>query len=90
MNSPSAPPLSLHTVDFAKCWTPPQLVDLRDGPPLHGCRWSLDTDHRGLNKFQSSDDPNWHVFLGPLREAYHHILETGQSMSKLTILPRLN
>ncbi|KAF4988774.1 hypothetical protein FGRMN_9568 [Fusarium graminum] len=32
----------------------------------------LDTDHRGLNKFQSSDDPNFEKFLRQFRLALRH------------------
>jgi hypothetical protein len=36
---------------------------------------ALDTDHRGLNKFQSSDDPNWQIFLRVLHQARDHALQ---------------
>ncbi|KAI1391345.1 uncharacterized protein F4822DRAFT_182777 [Hypoxylon trugodes] len=50
------------------------IVSPGPGQPRHGKLLALDTDHRGLNKFQSHDDPNFHTFLMVLRQAYEYAL----------------
>lgn len=57
----------------------PQIVRPKQGLLRHGRVMTLDTDHRGLNKFQSSDDPNFQTFLKILWQAVDHALQTGMS-----------
>jgi hypothetical protein len=39
----------------------------------------MDTDHRGLNKFSSHNDPNYAVLRRVLRKAYDHAVPTQVS-----------
>jgi pimeloyl-ACP methyl ester carboxylesterase len=55
------------------------IVRPRNGQLRHGRLFAMDTDHRGLNKFQSHDDPNYQIFLRVLRQAYEHAVPTQTS-----------
>ena len=43
----------------------------------HGRTSTLDTDHRGLNKFQSHKDSNFIKFLRIMSEAVEYTRDTG-------------
>ncbi|KAI1104919.1 hypothetical protein F4804DRAFT_305447 [Jackrogersella minutella] len=53
------------------------IVSPRRSQPRHGRLLALDTDHRGLNKFQSHDDPNFEAFLRVLWQAYEHAMQNS-------------
>ncbi|OTA62400.1 hypothetical protein K449DRAFT_52541 [Hypoxylon sp. EC38] len=48
----------------------------------HGRLLALDTDHRGLNKFHSHDDPNFQTFLMVLWQAYEHALQNSRLLER--------
>ncbi|CAJ2506061.1 Uu.00g001910.m01.CDS01 [Anthostomella pinea] len=52
------------------------IVRPKHGLLRHGRVVTLDTDHRGLNKFYSSDDPNFQIFLRVLLQAFNHALQS--------------
>ncbi|KAK3303463.1 uncharacterized protein B0T15DRAFT_275791 [Chaetomium strumarium] len=45
-------------------------VNIKSGTLRYAKDVLLDTDHRGLNKFRSSDDPNFEKFLRHFRQAF--------------------
>jgi hypothetical protein len=47
-----------------------QTVNRKSGDLRHGDVVSLDTDHRGLNKFRSRHDPNFILFLRSFNKAF--------------------
>ena len=54
-----------------------QIVRPKHGLLRHGRVFTLDTDHRGLNKFYSQDDPNFQVFISIMSHVVSHALDTG-------------
>lgn len=62
---------------------PSQIVRPKQGQLRHGRLLALDTDHRGLNKFRSHDDPNFQTFLTVLWQAYDHALKNSKASSTI-------
>ncbi|OTB18228.1 hypothetical protein K445DRAFT_244915 [Daldinia sp. EC12] len=63
------------------------IVKPKHGHLRHGRLLALDTDHRGLNKFRSHDDPNFELFLRVLGQAYDYALRTSVSPSPQDMFP---
>lgn len=49
------------------------------GNPGHGETMHLDTDHRGMNKFSSANDPNFVRFMERFSRAFFKATEDGMS-----------
>jgi pimeloyl-ACP methyl ester carboxylesterase len=54
-------------------------VNTKSGSLRYGEEVRLDTDHRGLNKFRATDDPNFELFLRQFRRALLHAGYDGDS-----------
>lgn len=54
-----------------------QTVNRKSGYSRYGHSVMLDTDHRGLNKFSSSIDPNFVKVLEQLEVTFEYALKTG-------------
>ncbi|KAK4455447.1 tetratricopeptide-like helical [Podospora aff. communis PSN243] len=54
-------------------------VNTKSGSLRYGKEVRLDTDHRGLNKFRATDDPNFELFLRQFRRALLHAGYGGDS-----------
>ncbi|KAF9884504.1 hypothetical protein FE257_001691 [Aspergillus nanangensis] len=59
-------------------------VNGRSGNPHHGKIVFLDTDHRGLNKFQSAEDPNFVRFLDAFKDAFRFASTRSEPAQFLT------
>ncbi|KAI0844594.1 hypothetical protein F5Y00DRAFT_273920 [Daldinia vernicosa] len=53
------------------------IVKPKPGHLRHGRLLTFDTDHRGLNKFRSHDDPNFDLFMRVFGQAYDYALQTS-------------
>ncbi|UKZ80293.1 hypothetical protein TrVFT333_008050 [Trichoderma virens FT-333] len=65
------------------------MVGKSNRQPRHGLVKYLDTDHRGLNKFQSHDDPNFQTFVTVLRWVLDYALLANNSPGDLCPHPSI-
>ncbi|KAJ5919131.1 hypothetical protein N7466_010074 [Penicillium verhagenii] len=61
-----------------------QTVDRNSGRSSHGDVVQLDTDHRGLNKFRSPQDPNFRRFLRHFIKAFETTTNVGNTAEPAT------